>query len=92
MGSAALARDVVQMMDRVVDEVARERRDGERRSVAAGARAMPLVALHAVEALGDGRTGRLELVGDDNGVLAGVVVLEGGRVLVPVGEAADRSR
>src|SRR4051794_12759458 len=81
---ARLARDVVQVVDRVVDEVAGERLDREPRAVAAVAGALPLLAVHRVERGGEGRRLALELRQDRRGILLAVALRDRGGVLVPV--------
>src|SRR6266571_6960780 len=82
----ALAGDVVEMVHRIVDEVAGEGLHGEAGSVAAAAGALPLGAGHALEPGGDGGRRLVQRRGDLGGVLLGVAVGDGGLVLVPVRE------
>src|SRR5579863_8387822 len=82
----ALAGDVVEMVDGVVDEVAGEGLDGEAGPVAAPTGPLPLACGHAGEPAGDGLCGLGQRGGDHGGILLGVAFGYGGRVLVPVRE------
>src|SRR6266851_2170671 len=82
----AAAGDAVEMVHRVVDEVAGEGLHGEAGAVAAVAGALPLVAGHRLEAAGEGEGRLAQFGGDLGGVLLGVAVGDGGLVLVPVRE------
>ena len=75
---------VVHMMDRVVDEVTRERIDGETHSVAARPRAVPLVAGYRVEPIRERGAGILDLIRDTSGISTDVVVIDGCLILIPV--------
>src|SRR5918997_4819629 len=77
---------VDEVVHRVVDEVAGERLDREPGAVAAVAGALPLLAGHAVEPVGE-RTGGLgDRGGDGRRLLLVVAVGDRSVVLVPVGE------
>src|SRR5580704_4894442 len=78
------ARHVVEMVDRIVDEVAGEGLDREPRAVAPVAGALPLAAAHAREPRGEhGRRGR-QLIGHRCRVLLSVASGDRRLVLVPV--------
>src|SRR4051812_42120104 len=75
---------VVQVVHRVVQQVARQGVDREDRAITAPAGAGPVGDLR--EAGGQPLGGRWDLLRDGCRVLLGVLVLYGGLVLVPVGE------
>src|ERR1700735_2913632 len=80
------AADIVQVMDRIVNQVPGEAVDGEPGAVAARPGALPLRAGEPGKTIGDAVGGLGQLAGDDGGILVLVVVRDRGRVLVPVGE------
>jgi hypothetical protein len=80
-----LARDVPEVVDRIVYEVAGEGLHGEGRPVAAVTGTAPLLVGDRVEARGQGLGGLRQLTGDHRRILATVGVLHGRGVLVPVG-------
>jgi len=71
----------------VVQVVPAQALDGELAAVAAGPSAVPGVGWDVGVLLGHHGRGGEQLGADDRGVLGGVPVLDGGCVLVPVGEA-----
>src|SRR5690606_33965641 len=85
-GVAGLRPDVVQVVGDVVPRVPGERLDREDGAVAAPAGTLAVAAPDRLEPVGERPSGVGQ--GDDDGgrVLRGVRVLEGGGVLVPVGE------
>src|SRR5215469_2637348 len=74
------------MMDWVVDEVPPEGLDGEVRSVAAAACALPLAGGNVVEVRCDHFGCRDQLTSHHNGVLLAIAVLYCRSVLIPVRE------
>jgi len=83
------ATDVVEMVNRVVDEIPRERLDRELRSVAAEASSLPLIAGNLLEP-GRDDLGRLDqLVSHLARILVGIPAFDRGRILVPVRVVAD---
>ena len=83
---ARVVADVVQVVDHVVQVVATEALRGEHRAVAAPPRTLPLVAADPVVRRRHELGGRGQGRRHGSGVLAGVVVGDRGRVLVPVRE------
>jgi probable F420-dependent oxidoreductase len=75
---------VVQVMDRVVNEITAERLDGEHRAVTAPPGPAPLVAADGREPAGQGVRGGAKLPRDLRRVLLAVPVGDRGLVLVPV--------
>src|SRR5262249_59937799 len=82
---SAVPGHVVEVMDRVVDEIPCERLDGEPGSVAADAGPLPLIPGYALEPGRDGVGGRTQPGRHRGGVLLAVTVGNGRVVLVPVG-------
>lgn len=72
-------------MNDVVQEVAREGVDRERRTVAASAGSLPLLTVDRIEVCGDGCGCVVEFLRHGRRVLLVVPRLDGSRVLVPVG-------
>ena len=78
------ATDVVEMVNRVVDEIPRERLDRELRPVAPEASSLPLIAGNLLEP-GRDDLGRLDqLVSHLARILVGIPAFDRGRILVPV--------
>src|SRR5580693_9191140 len=84
-GASPGPRDVVQVMDRVVNEVAGERLDREMGAVAAAAGALPLNGGHVPETDRDSLGGFGQFTGHHDGILLAVTVSDRGGVLIPVG-------
>src|SRR3984885_14523058 len=78
--------DVVQVMDRIVNQVPGEAVDGEPGAVAARTSTLPLRVGEPGKTIGDAMGGLGQLAGDHGGILVLVVVRDRGRILVPVGE------
>ena len=74
----------MEVVDWIMDEVARERVDGERRPVAAATSTLPVLALDGIERVGQRVGGHHQLSRDHCRVLLAVPLGHGRRVLVPV--------
>src|SRR5919106_5012277 len=85
-GGLPLVRDVVQVVNRIVKEVPRERLDGEPSPVAAAPGASPLLRDDRVEMVRDDISCIFQLDGDRAWILLAVAIGDRGRVLVPVRE------
>ena len=82
--SGARPGDVVEVMDRVMDEVAGTRLEGEVCPVTSASGSLPLLLVDLVEVLRECRGCLVQLSADGRRVLLPVSLLHGGLVLIPV--------